>query len=107
MSRWEKEVFNYFSLETRVTNAFTESANRLIKDKQRSARGLSFEVCRAKILFAQKHKIVKPKPKKQSPFEGMGRMTWGMMTDFDFEEEEIDYGVPASTVAALFERGDV
>jgi len=40
---------------------------------------------------------------------GFARTYAKMESDFDFEEVplEITYGVPASTVAALFERGEV
>lgn len=50
---------------------------------------------------------MKPKPRRQSPFEGMGRMTYySMATDFDFKEPT-DYGVPISTVMQLLESGDL
>ena len=68
---------------------------------------MKFESYRAKILFAQEHKVVKPKPRKHSPFDGgMGRMTYSMVTDFDFEEPS-DYGVPISTVMRLIETGEL
>jgi len=46
---WHREIFNYF--DYRVTNAFTESANNLVKSLQRLSRGASFEIIRAKILY--------------------------------------------------------
>lgn len=50
---------------------------------------------------------MKPKPRRQSPFEGMGRMTYySMATDFDFDEPT-DYGVPISTVMRLLEDGEL
>jgi len=68
---------------------------------------MKFESYRAKILFAQEHKVVKPKPRRQSPFEGLGRMTYySMATDFDFDEPT-DYGVPISTVMQLLESGNL
>ena len=45
---WEHQIFNYF--DYKVTNAFTESANNLVKNFQKQARGCSFEVVRAKAL---------------------------------------------------------
>lgn len=108
MENWQNEIFAYFKPGHQFTNAFTESSNRGIKTKQRDARGMKFESYRAKILFAQEHKVVKPKPRKQSPFDGgMGRMTYyTMATDFDFEETS-DYGVPISTVMRLIETGEL
>lgn len=82
IGNWHKDVFNYF--DHRETNAFTESANSLIKDVYRKGRGYSFEVLRAKVLYLHcPHKIVR-KPFKQgipSGVLGLIRM------------EEIDYGV--------------
>ena len=49
----------------------------------------------------------KPKPRRQSPFEGIGRMTYSMATDFDFEDAPADYGVPISTVMRLLESGEI
>jgi hypothetical protein len=41
-----------------VTNAYTESINRLAKDKNREGRGYSFEVMRARMLYTTKHNQV-------------------------------------------------
>jgi hypothetical protein len=46
---WHREIFNYF--DYKVTNAFTESTNNLVKTLQRTGRGYSFEVIRAKVLY--------------------------------------------------------
>nr|UGK56500.1 hypothetical protein [Escherichia coli] len=43
-----------------VTNAYTESINRLAKDKNREGRGYSFEVMRARMLYTTKHKKKAP-----------------------------------------------
>lgn len=48
VGNWHQEIFNYF--DYRVTNAFTESANNLIKSVQKRGRGCSFEIVRAKML---------------------------------------------------------
>ncbi len=50
-----------------VTNAYTESINRLAKDKNREGRGYSFEVMRARMLYTTKHKKKAPTA-KVSPF---------------------------------------
>src|SRR5699024_9029783 len=57
MSNWEEEIFNYFT--SPITNAYTESFNRLIN----VGRGYSFEALRAKILFTQGYRKVKRKKK--------------------------------------------
>lgn len=54
MENWHDEIFTYF--DYRYTNAYTESANAIIKQVQHAGRGYSFDVIRAKILFGLKPK---------------------------------------------------
>lgn len=49
---WHDEIFSYF--EQPITNAYTESVNRLAKDMNRMGRGYSFEVIRARMLYNEK-----------------------------------------------------
>lgn len=49
LANWREEILNYF--EYRVTNAFTESINNIIKSIQRTGRGYSFDVLRAKLVY--------------------------------------------------------
>ncbi len=49
---WHEEIFSYF--EKPITNAYTESINRLAKDMNRMGRGYSFDVIRARMLYAEK-----------------------------------------------------
>jgi len=49
---WHEEIFSYF--EKPITNAYTESINRLAKDMNRMGRGYSFDVIRARMLYADK-----------------------------------------------------
>jgi transposase len=46
---WREPIFNYF--DHRVTNAYTEAINGLIKITNRNGRGYSFNVLRAKMLL--------------------------------------------------------
>src|SRR3546814_2573618 len=57
----------YFETDMPVTNAYTESINRLAKDKNREGRGYSFEVMRARMIYTTKHKKKAPTA-KVSPF---------------------------------------
>ena len=43
---WETEILNYF--DHRLTNAYTESLNNLIRSTNRIGRGYSFEALRAR-----------------------------------------------------------
>lgn len=105
VDRWSGPIFAYFTMEKRVTNAFTESANRKMKDLNRSTRGMSFEAFRAKVLFAAKHKVVRKKVVKSSPFGGgsmagyMGRVMPTQQPEF--EELVLDFGTPISTVIEM------
>lgn len=61
VNNWEEEIFNYFNFP--ITNAYTESLNRLIKTMNHVGRGYSFETLRAKILFTQGYRKAKRKKK--------------------------------------------
>ncbi len=57
VDNWHVEIFNYF--DKRLTNAYTESINSIIRQVERMGRGYSFDALRAKILFNEKlHKSV-------------------------------------------------
>lgn len=56
------DIFSYFG--TRLTNAYTEQANRRIRDINRMGRGYKFEVLRAKILYGN---IFRLSPRYQRP----------------------------------------
>ncbi|WP_081890322.1 ISL3 family transposase [Paenibacillus tyrfis] len=51
VANWEKEIFAYF--DHRITNAYTESLNSLVRVIHRLGRGYSFEALRAKIFFTE------------------------------------------------------
>ena len=92
VSGWHEEVLAYFETDTPITNAFTESINRLAKDKNRDGRGYSFEVMSARMLYTTKHKKKSPQT-KESPFLGKATMTYSM----DLLEPEKNFGVDLPT----------
>lgn len=51
MENWRTEIFNYW--DHRYTNATTEAVNGLIKIANRSGRGYSFNVLKAKVLYGR------------------------------------------------------
>ena len=57
MTNWEREIMAYF--QHRVTNAYTESMNRIIRDIDRNGRGYSFPALRAKVLYGQEFRKMK------------------------------------------------
>jgi transposase len=65
MTNWRVPIFNHFDTlpDNPLTNAFTESLNGIIKHLNRTGKGYSFTVLRAKILFysnAEKTKTIHP-----------------------------------------------
>src|SRR5699024_7013402 len=90
-------TMTYFETDMPVTNAYTESINRLAKDKNREGRGYSFEVMRARMLYTTKHKKKAPTA-KVSPFY---KKTIGYgLPDF---AEELNYGVDLSTILGWYQ----
>lgn len=53
VDRWRKEVFAYFDYPS--TNAFTENRNGIVKLINRTGRGYSFPIIRAKALLSKPH----------------------------------------------------
>jgi len=105
-NNWMPEIMAYFN--NRVTNAYTESLNNLIRLTNRIGRGYSFEALRAKILFTEGVcKIKKP------GFHRPGDETLGMVAYADLKkgvsteyvEREINYGADISTLIRLLEEG--
>lgn len=111
LRNWEEEAFAYF--EHPVTNAYTEALNGVIRVVNRMGRGYSFEVLRARMLFAHGHQlkrgvpIVRSRPPFEervasfiSPGESGLRMPSGT-------GRGAEVGVPLSVLADLIERGGV
>jgi len=74
---WGKEIFNYFMVTGRKTNATTERLNGAIKSMQNMGRGYSFRVLRAKMLFGSEvakkplyRRISKPDELENGPNPG-------------------------------------
>ena len=112
-NNWEPYICNYF--DHKITNAYTESLNNLIRVTSRIGRGYSFDALRAKILFAEgayKLAAKKPKFKRRKAEAVYGRCTsLKMITDLHGREgekstiEQRNYGVDISTLTDMIERG--
>src|SRR5690625_2032391 len=107
MSNWEEEIFNYFN--SPITNAYTESLNRLIKTINHIGRGYSFEALRAKILFTQGYRKVKRKKKFKEVEVTFGKMLPDQMPnwlkpEYEWVYEEI-YGADFSTLIKAMDEG--
>lgn len=107
MTNWEEEIFNYFT--SPITNAYTESLNRLIKTINHIGRGYSFEALRAKILFTQGYRKVKRKKKFKEVEVTFGKMLPDQMPnwlkpEYEWVYEEI-YGADFSTLIKAIDEG--
>ncbi len=110
MKGWENEIFAYF--DHRITNAYTESLNSLIRVINRLGRGYSFEALRAKILFTE-GLVKKRKPKYQRRLDGYElrdenfAMFNNMPPMFVRDQEEITLlGIDLSTLIEKLEKGE-
>ncbi|MEG9372794.1 ISL3 family transposase [Bacillus cereus] len=105
VDNWQVEIFNYFN--KRLTNAYTESINSIIRQIERMGRGYSFEALRAKILFNEKlHKKRKPRFNSSAFSKAMLYETfnWYEVTDHSITG---NYGVDFSTLIKKLEKGDL
>lgn len=112
-TNWEEEILNYFKNKKKLTNAKTESMNRLIRDINRDGRGYDFDALRGLILFRNRH--MTRDYLKESPFRppkgtakaaaSMQKITGssnimnlvGIIGDTVVSEDEwetVDFGVP-------------
>lgn len=110
---WEPLILAYF--DHRITNAFSESMNNLIRLMNRLGRGYSFDALRAKVLYTDKlHKTARP-GFERSPAAAdhmAGRRIVGFMTRDDMqttadEGQPINYGVDITTLMRLLESGEL
>jgi hypothetical protein len=101
MNSWDTEIFNYF--EYRITNAFTESLNKLVRVMNSLGHGYTFEVLRAKILFTEGLHTKKVKRPKFQPKDQNG---WGYrQIELIKPDEIINYGVDLDKLTQWIEEG--
>lgn len=102
-TNWGNEIFNYF--DRRLTNAYTESLNSIIRKIDQSGRGYSFEVLRAKLLFNEN--LHKKRAPKFNRAVFTHTLTSGSFNFFDdIFEDDINYGVDFSTLLRYLEEGE-
>jgi len=110
VNNWHEEIFAYF--EQPITNAYTESVNRLAKDMNRMGRGYSFEVIRARMLYNEKARkdgtvIETVLVDDGSPVttDFLSRETVSKGTRKKQIKREVEYGPYMPTLARLLEEG--
>lgn len=107
---WWDEIFNYY--EHPISNAYTESVNRLAKDMNRMGRGYSFEVIRARLVYDDK-----ARRQTRKSIRGRGRAgdsETRAAVEFvrlpepvpaDAKREYVEYGPHIPTLCDLLESG--
>jgi transposase len=109
LDSWCGEIFNWY--EHPISNAYTESINRIAKDMNRMGRGYSFEVIRARLVYDQtaRSKTTQSIRARKAASSGgslsMGRMTWGSVGDDTTVVKTIEYGPHIPTLCDLLEQG--
>lgn len=105
VENWKEEIFAYF--DHRLTNAYTESLNNLIRLINRVGRGYSFEALRAKILFTKGvQKVTRPPFERQRGKEtGKTMASFMLIRDTGHLPEVGSYGAAISTLWRLVEQG--
>lgn len=104
---WHDEIFAYF--EQPITNAYTESVNRLAKDMNRMGRGYSFEVIRARMLYDNKARadgrVVESITVDDRDPNMLGFETMHGPTRKKTIRSEVEYGPYIPTLCKLLEDG--
>lgn len=109
MHNWHQQVFNYF--DHRITNAYTESINNLIKGMNRMGRGYSFDVLRARLLYneeARKATTVRTSARKRAQPPGMKDFiiyTRAVWVDSSTEDKVVEYGPSIPVLTRLLDDG--
>ncbi|WP_214720682.1 ISL3 family transposase [Exiguobacterium sp. s192] len=109
---WEEEFFAYFD-SPKLTNAYTEGLNSLIRQVNRMGRGYSFEALRAKILFTEgfrkEHKTRYSKRSDMSGVFGHALGNYGSWNVPDYLADvpvEVPLGADISTLVRIMESGE-
>ena len=92
VDNWHVEIFNYF--DKRLTNAYTESINSIIRQVERMGRGYSFDALRAKRFNSSAFN-------KAMLYD---TFNWYEVNDHDITD---NLGVDFSTLIKNLEKGDL
>ncbi len=99
IENWQTEIFAYF--DYRLTNAYTESLNSLVRSVDRAGRGLSFKTLWAKMLFsAGLHRQYRPRYQRPG---------WDKPPSIETEsalqpETDTDFFTPGAEIPTLIEQ---
>ena len=106
---WRPQILAYF--DHRITNAFTESLNNLIRVMNRLGRGYSFEVLRARILFTKGSHSMAARPSFRRRDwrlpEGAVGYAIASRPGKNVASDTINYGVDINKLVELIEAGKI
>lgn len=94
-----EDIFAYWDAPYRITNAYTEGLNGLIKVANRMGRGYSYEIIRAKTLYA-KHARKVGSGLLPTPGVPTGVPTTGV-------QKQVEYGPHIPTLIEMSETGEL
>ncbi len=92
-----EDIFAYWDAPVRLTNAYTEGLNGLVKVANRMGRGYSYEIIRAKTLYAKHARkvgsLLKPAHVTEVPTNG--------------RQNKVEYGPHIPTLVELSDAGEL
>lgn len=93
-----EDIFAYWDAPIRLTNAYTEGLNGLVKVANRMGRGYSYEIIRAKTLYAKHARTV-----------GTGVKATGAPSSVSTSDTQnkVEYGPHIPTLVAMSETGEL
>lgn len=103
LTNWWGEIFNFY--DHRVTNAYTESTNRLAKDMNRMGRGYSFEVMRARLIYEKQARKPTTKVRGRKPKSLLPEKVMYCFSMADENVKAIESGPHIPTLCDLLEKG--
>lgn len=92
-----EDIFAYWDSPSRITNAYTECLNGLIKMSNRMGRGYSYEIIRAKTLYAKHARKVGSGVRFAAPVE--------LVVPSKNLPETVEYGPHIPTLVEIAEEG--
>jgi hypothetical protein len=92
-----EDIFAYWDAPVRLTNAYTEGLNGLVKVANRMGRGYSYEIIRAKTLYAKHARkvgsLLRHTPAAEFPTSGA--------------QNQVEYGPHIPTLVELSDSGEL
>ncbi len=106
------DIFAYWDASENITNSYTEAMNGVMKVANRIGRGYSFEVIRARILYAKNAReinrtFIAPKPawQKSMPSNAIGYYTGNLSQQSQKKGRFVEYGPDIKTLAEMAKTG--